>query len=151
MDPTHFTTIEGDRIVGHIDAGREQVGIDRLDQEPQYVAGAGFPSSPASVPFIVVVLAIGHTTAQALSRGRSVFDAFGLDQSLFVVRIAKLKPIDGQLLRITLKAARDAADPRLGTSSRLASAVVTTRFAPTAGTTSTLPPGRCSTRASRLR
>lgn len=111
LDPTHFATIEGDRIVGHIDAGREQVGIGRLDQEPQYVAGAGFPSSPASVPSIVAVLAIGHTTAQALSRGCSVFDAFGLDQSLFVVRIAKLKPIDGQLLRITLESARDAADP----------------------------------------
>ena len=95
-----FATLHNGRIVGALDAGEAQFDVSRLEDEPCYVSGVGFANEVPDVPSIVFVFAIGRTTAQAFTRGCAVFESFDVPaKPHFVLKVARVAPIDGQLLR----------------------------------------------------
>lgn len=105
-----FATLDDGRIVGALDAGEAQFDVSRIEDEPCYVSGVGFANEVPDVPSIVFVFAVGRTTAQALTRGCAVFESFDVPaKPHFVLKVARVAPIDGQLLRSGLERARDIA------------------------------------------
>ena len=102
-----FAVLEdGMRLIGKIDAGKAQLDISNLEDEPQFVAGVGLKQDvgDVQVPTILEMLALGKTTAEATTRGVAIFDAENLGERPGLgLKIARVTRLDGQMLRMAME------------------------------------------------
>ena len=107
LKPETFAVLEdGRRLIGKIDAGKTQIDISNLEEEPQFVAGVGWRHdvSDVQLPGMFQVLALGRTTSEATTRGDPVFEAAGLKgHPNVVMKIARVTRLDGQMLRMAME------------------------------------------------
>ena len=105
-----FASLERDgRVVGGMDAGKPQVDVSRLEEEPEYCAGVGPAREVPGIPSMLYVLAIGTTPREAASRCHAIaakMEELGKNLALTIGRVSRL---DGQLLRKGMEEALETA------------------------------------------
>ena len=95
-----FAVLDGDRVVGKLDAGEPQLDITRLTDEPVYVTGVGLGTELPGVPAIFHVLALGTTPQEAGMRGEAIFLATGMGENPNIaLKTARITSLDAMLIR----------------------------------------------------
>ena len=107
IEPRAFADFEDGRLVGPLYDEGPNADVSELDQEPTYCAGIGADAEPDGVPYIVQVLALGRTCAEAAGRGAAVFDRHRMQacRPAVVLKVARIAPINGLTLRETMQEA----------------------------------------------
>ena len=99
-----FAVVEANRVVGGIDAGKPQLDVTRMDEEPVYVTGAGLMTEVPGVPALFQVLAVGRTAREAGMRGEAVFIGTGLaENSNIALKTARITAMDAMLIRTAME------------------------------------------------
>jgi len=104
IGPEAFAVLENDRVIGRIDAGKPQLHVNPLEREPQYAAGLGADTETENMPSIMILLAIGRTTAEAITRAARIYE--GIREKIhprLVLKISRISPMDGQMLRTSIE------------------------------------------------
>lgn len=100
VKPEHFAVVEDGRVIGRLNAGNPELDISRLEDEPHYAAGLGMQQETEDTPSILVLLSIGRTTAEAVTRAQAILEATRADANPHLVpKLARITPLDGQMLR----------------------------------------------------
>ena len=104
LTPEQLAVLEDDRVIGRLNAGEPQLDISHLENEPQYAAGLGGETETEDMPSILILLAIGRTTAEAVTRAQAILEATRADANPYLVlKLSRITPIDGQMLQTSME------------------------------------------------